>query len=132
MGVQTVAVYSDADGRSLHVQHADEAYCIGPPALRESYLAIDKLIQDEMNFYFLEINTRFQVEHPVTEMRTGEEIVEEQIRIAFGEHRRLRQSDIGPRGHAVECRIYAEDPSNDFMPSVGRIDRLRTPVGNGV
>jgi acetyl-CoA carboxylase biotin carboxylase subunit len=93
---------------------------------------VEFLVDEDMNFYFLEMNTRLQVEHPVTEMRTGVDIVEEQIRIASGEHLQFRQTDIAPRGHAIECRIYAEDPSNDFMPSVGRIDCLRTPMGNGV
>jgi acetyl-CoA carboxylase biotin carboxylase subunit len=93
---------------------------------------VEFLVDRDRNFYFLEMNTRLQVEHPVTEMRTGVDIVEEQIRIASGEHLRFRQADISPRGHAIECRIYAEDPDNDFMPSVGRIDCLRTPMGNGV
>jgi acetyl-CoA carboxylase biotin carboxylase subunit len=93
---------------------------------------VEFLVDGEKNFYFLEMNTRLQVEHPVTEMRTGVDIVEEQIRIASGEQLRFRQADIAPRGHAIECRIYAEDPNNDFMPSVGRIDCLRTPMGNGV
>jgi acetyl-CoA carboxylase biotin carboxylase subunit len=93
---------------------------------------VEFLVDEEMNFYFLEMNTRLQVEHPVTEMRTGVDIVEEQIRIASGEHLRFRQTDIAGRGHAIECRIYAEDPNNDFMPSVGHIDCLRTPMGNGV
>jgi acetyl-CoA carboxylase biotin carboxylase subunit len=75
------------------------------------------------------MNTRLQVEHPVTELRTGVDIVKEQIKIAAGRRLAFRQEDISPRGHAIECRIYAEDPRNDFLPSLGRIRRLRNPEG---
>jgi acetyl-CoA carboxylase biotin carboxylase subunit len=90
---------------------------------------VEFLMDSSHNFYFLEMNTRLQVEHPVTEMVTGLDLVREQIRIAAGEPLRYRQSDIQPRGSAMECRIYAEDPDNNFFPSPGRISRLERPSG---
>ncbi len=93
---------------------------------------IEFLVDQDLNFYFLEMNTRLQVEHPVTEMVTGIDLVREQIRIAAGESLILRQSDICLRGVAIECRIYAEDAENNFMPSPGRITRLQVPDGPGV
>jgi len=83
-------------------------------------------------FYFIEMNTRIQVEHPVTEAITGVDLVRETLRIADGEPLRLRQSDIAMRGAAIECRINAEDPAQDFRPSPGRIDELVWPTGPGV
>ncbi len=83
-------------------------------------------------FYFLEMNTRIQVEHPVTEFVTGIDLVREMIRIAQGEPLRLRQEDISLNGHAIECRINAEDPANDFMPAPGVVDSLMVPGGPGV
>jgi len=93
---------------------------------------IEFLVDRGRNFYFLEMNTRLQVEHPVTEERTGIDLVAEQIRIAAGETLRYRQEDIQFRGHAIECRICAEDPSHDFLPSIGRILHLRPAQGPGV
>jgi acetyl-CoA carboxylase biotin carboxylase subunit len=90
------------------------------------------LVDSGKNFYFLELNARLQVEHPVTEMVTGLDLVKEQIRIAAGEPISVRQDDIRLRGHAIECRIYAEDPFNNFMPSPGRIHTLRNPSGPGI
>lgn len=90
------------------------------------------LVDQEMNFYFLEVNTRLQVEHPVTEMVTGVDLVREQIRIAAGEPLALSQEDIIPRGHAVECRLYAEDPANNFMPCPGTLQNLEEPSGPGI
>ena len=93
---------------------------------------IEFLVDKDQNFYFLEMNTRLQVEHPVTEAVTGIDIVAEQIRVANGRHLSHRQEDIQPRGAAIECRINAEDPYNDFLPSTGRISLMQVPTGPGV
>jgi len=88
-----------------------------------------EFIYEDGKFYFLEMNTRVQVEHPVTEMVTGIDIIKEQIWIAFSGNTALEQSDINPRGHAIECRINAEDPSNNFQPSPGKIGMCHQPSG---
>ena len=93
---------------------------------------IEFLVDKDKNFYFLEMNTRLQVEHPVTEMVTGIDIVKEQIRIARGRCLRHNQEDIHPNGWAIECRINAEDPYNNFIPSTGRITHTLLPTGPGV
>jgi acetyl/propionyl-CoA carboxylase alpha subunit len=93
---------------------------------------IEFLLDKDKNYYFLEMNTRLQVEHPVTEMITGLDIVKEQIRIARGRQLRYAQDDVGINGWAIECRITAEDPFNNFMPSTGRITRLSLPTGPGI
>jgi acetyl-CoA carboxylase biotin carboxylase subunit len=104
----------------------------GRAANYEGVGTVEFLVDKDINFYFLEMNTRLQVEHPVTEMVTGVDIVKEQIRIAAGERLSLRQEDVKQSGHAIECRVYAEDPDRNFMPCPGLITSLRTPGGPGV
>jgi len=93
---------------------------------------VEFLVDADRNFYFLEINARLQVEHPVTELTTGIDLVKSQIRIAAGEPLSLRQEEVERRGHAIECRIYAEDPANNFAPSPGKLIRYRPPSGPGI
>ena len=90
------------------------------------------LVDEKMNFYFLEVNTRLQVEHPVTEEVTGVDLVCEQLRVASGEKLRLTQDDIVCRGWSIECRITCEDPDMNFTPAVGSVQGLRLPAGPGV
>jgi acetyl-CoA carboxylase biotin carboxylase subunit len=93
---------------------------------------VEFLVDSAENFYFLEMNTRLQVEHPVTELVTGLDLVQMQIKVAMGEPLGLKQDEVRLRGHAVECRIYAEDPDNNFFPSPGLITRLVQPGGPGI
>jgi len=93
---------------------------------------VEFLLDKDRHFYFLEVNARIQVEHPVTELTTGVDLVRQQILIASGADLSLRQEDLLPRGHAIECRIYAEDPKTNFLPSPGRIAFLREPKGPGI
>jgi len=93
---------------------------------------VEFLVDEQLNFYFLEMNTRLQVEHPVTEMITGLDLVELQIRVAQGEKLPFSQEDIKIDGHAIELRVCAEDPLNNFLPNVGKLERYLTPKGPGV
>jgi acetyl-CoA carboxylase, biotin carboxylase subunit len=93
---------------------------------------VEFLVDQDKNFYFLEMNTRLQVEHPVTELITGLDLVHLQIRIAAGEKLPFNQEDVRIRGHAIECRIYAEDPDNNYFPSPGKITLLLSPSGPGI
>lgn len=93
---------------------------------------VEFLVDDTMNFYFLEMNTRLQVEHPVTEMITGLDLVKEQIKVARGEKLSFRQEDLKINGHAMEIRVYAEDPKNNFLPDIGKLVTYRIPKGTGV
>ncbi len=93
---------------------------------------VEFLVDQDLSFYFLEVNTRLQVEHPVTEMITGVDLVKEQVAVAEGHPLRMTQDDVKLNGHAVECRIYAEDPEAGFMPSTGQLKNYRIPAGPGV
>jgi propionyl-CoA carboxylase alpha chain len=93
---------------------------------------VEFLMDADLNFYFLEMNTRLQVEHPVTEWISGVDLVEQQIKIARGEVLKIKQEDLKINGHALELRVYAEDPRNDFMPSVGNLKRYRLPMGENI
>ena len=93
---------------------------------------IEFLVDNDLNYYFLEMNTRLQVEHPITERVTGIDLVKQQIRIAEGQKLELQQNDLSQEGHSIECRIYAEDPDNNFMPSSGKVYKISEPLGLGV
>jgi acetyl-CoA carboxylase biotin carboxylase subunit len=93
---------------------------------------VEFLLDKDKNFYFLEMNTRLQVEHPVTELVSGLDLVHWQIRIAANEELSIKQEDVQLRGHAIECRIYAEDPDNQYFPSPGNITLLQEPSGPGI
>lgn len=93
---------------------------------------VEFIVDENHKFYFLEVNTRLQVEHPVTEMSTGLDLVREQLKIASGEWLSFRQEDIQFKGHTIECRICAEDPENNFMPSSGKINYMNKFLGNGM
>ncbi len=93
---------------------------------------VEFLVDAHGDFYFLEMNTRLQVEHPITELVTGHDLVRLQLEIAAGGHLPLRQEDITWTGSAIECRIYAEDPYNNFFPSPGKLTRLTRPLGPGI
>ncbi len=93
---------------------------------------VEFLMDGKLNFYFLEMNTRLQVEHPVTEMITGVDLVKEQIRVAEGEPLSFKQEDLKINGHAMEVRVYAEDPANNFLPDIGNLKRYVRPQGAGV
>ena len=93
---------------------------------------VEFVVDKNKNFYFLEMNTRLQVEHPVTELITGIDLVEQMIKIAYGEKLEVEQKDINFSGSAIECRIYAEDSSKNFLPSIGRLTRYIEPKGKNV
>ncbi len=93
---------------------------------------VEFLVDDKMNFFFLEMNTRLQVEHPVTEFITGIDLVEQQINIARGEKLTIKQEDLKINGHAIELRVYAEDSLNDFLPSVGKLETYKIPIGENI
>ncbi|MEQ7799852.1 acetyl-CoA carboxylase biotin carboxylase subunit [Pedobacter sp. ASV1-7] len=93
---------------------------------------VEFILDENLEFFFLEMNTRLQVEHPVTEMITGLDLVKEQIKIARGEKLHYKQEDLTMNGHAIELRVYAEDPENNFLPDIGTLKTYKTPKGNGV
>ncbi len=116
----------------LRSRMTDAAIRLATAVRYRSAGTVEFLVDSERNFYFLEVNTRLQVEHPVTEVVTGLDLVREQIEIARGKRLSFVQHDVQWRGHAIECRVYAEDPLNNFLPSTGRLVRYRVPEGSRV
>jgi len=116
----------------LRAEMAEAAIKAAQACNYEGAGTIEFLVDKHKKFYFLEMNTRLQVEHPVTEMITGIDLVEAQIRVAAGEPLPFSQEDISKSGHAIECRVYAEDPVDNFLPSTGTLFRHRIPSGPGV
>ena len=117
---------------SLRARMGEAAVRLARAASYTNAGTVEFLVDAERNFYFLEVNTRLQVEHPVTEAVTGIDLVALQLRIAAGEPLPFAQKDVAARGHAIECRIYAEDPANNFFPSPGTIVYWRAPEGPGI
>ncbi|MBO0858191.1 MAG: acetyl-CoA carboxylase biotin carboxylase subunit [Chloracidobacterium sp.] len=123
------ASFNDTD---LRARMGEAAVKIARAANYYNAGTIEFLVDAQKRFYFLEMNTRLQVEHPVTELVTGVDIAREQIRVAAGEKLAIKQKEVRWKGSAIECRVYAEDPDQNFLPSPGRITRLRVPSGPGV
>ena len=117
---------------AVRARMGEAAVAIGKAIGYNNAGTIEFLVDKNLDFYFLEMNTRIQVEHPVTEMVTGIDIVEEQIMVASGNPLRMRQEDVRQQGHAIECRIYAEDPANNFQPSPGVMTFYREPEFPGI
>lgn len=116
----------------LRERMGDAAIKVAQSCNYEGAGTVEFLLDSDNNFYFLEMNTRLQVEHPVTEYITGVDLVAEQIKVARGEKLSFTQADLKIKGHAVELRIYAEDPLNDFLPSIGTLETYIRPIGDGV
>jgi acetyl-CoA carboxylase biotin carboxylase subunit len=110
----------------------EAAVNVAKAAKYEGAGTVEFLMDDKLNFYFLEMNTRLQVEHPVTEMITGLDLVEQQIKIAMGEKLSFTQEDLKINGHAIELRVYAEDPYENFVPSINILEKYRLPEGEGI
>src|SRR3954471_5658660 len=117
---------------AMRARMGEVAVRVGKAAGYVNAGTVEFLADNHRNFFFLEMNTRLQVEHPVTELVYGLDLVQMQIRIAAGEKLPIKQGDVRPRGHAIECRVYAEDPENNFFPSPGKITRLMVPSGPGI
>lgn len=123
---------SVAISKELRHQMGETAVKAAKAVGYENAGTIEFLLDKDKNFYFMEMNTRIQVEHPVTEMVSGMDLIKEQIRVAAGEPLSVSQEDVRLSGHAIECRINAENPSRNFMPSPGLITNIHIPGGNGV
>ena len=124
--------YLENEEKKLREKMGDAAIKAAKKVGYTSCGTIEFLVDKNKNFYFMEMNTRIQVEHGITEERTGIDIVKEQIRIAAGEKLKIKQKDVEFRGHVIECRINAENPSKNFRPSPGKITGLILPGGNGI
>jgi 3-methylcrotonyl-CoA carboxylase alpha subunit len=131
---QKVIEESPAAGLSalLRSEMGAAAVALGQAVGYRNAGTVEFLLAPTGEFYFLEVNTRLQVEHPVTELVTGIDLVREQLRIANGEPLTIRQEQIVSRGHAIECRLYAEDPTHDYVPSIGTLTRFAPPEGEGI
>lgn len=116
----------------LREKMGEVAKCAAKAVNYKNAGTIEFLVDKDCNFYFMEMNTRIQVEHPVTEMRTGIDIVKEQIKIAAGEKLKFKQKEIEYKGHSIECRINSENPNKNFMPCPGKINGINLPGGNGI
>ena len=116
----------------LRAEMGESAKRIVKAAGYSNAATVEFIVDNNNNYYFLEVNTRLQVEHPITEMRTGLDLVREQLKIASGEKLAFRQEDIEFKSHSIECRICAEDPENNFMPSTGKITFLKSVLTNGM
>ncbi len=112
---------------AMRAAMGEQAIALSRAVNYDSAGTVEFIVDGEKNFYFLEMNTRLQVEHPVTELTTGVDLVEQMIRVAAGEKLALRQEDLAPKGWAIEARVYAEDPYRDYAPSIGRLTRYRPP-----
>ncbi|KPJ51252.1 MAG: hypothetical protein AMJ41_00080 [candidate division Zixibacteria bacterium DG_27] len=123
---------STALNPQLRKKMGEDAIKVAKAAGYSNAGTVEFLLDQEGNYYFLEVNTRVQVEHPVTELTTGVDIVKAQIRIASGEKLWIKPDDLRQQGHAIECRIYAEDPEKGFLPSAGKILFMREPFGPGI
>jgi 3-methylcrotonyl-CoA carboxylase alpha subunit len=118
--------------KQLHEQMAKAAITVAKAIDYQGAGTIEFLLEDNKHFYFMEMNTRLQVEHPVSELITGIDLVEWQLKVAANESLPCKQEDINIKGHAVECRIYAEDPQQNFLPSIGTLTFLREPQGENI
>jgi propionyl-CoA carboxylase alpha chain len=117
---------------SLREKMGKDAVLVAKSCNYEGAGTVEFIMDADGKYYFLEMNTRLQVEHPITEMITGLDLVEWQIRVARGEKLGFTQEDIQSHGHAIELRIYAEDPMNNFLPSIGTLSKFQTPTGEGI
>jgi acetyl-CoA carboxylase biotin carboxylase subunit len=129
---ETPSPFLEGKYKKLRAQMAKAAIKIAQAAQYTNAGTVEFIVDDKGNFYFLEVNKRIQVEHPITEEVTGVDLVKQQILVAMGEPLKLSQSDIKFSGHAIECRINAEDPWNEFRPSPGKIEMYYAPGGRGV
>jgi len=123
---------SPALSEKLRKKMGEAAVKVSKAANYRGVGTVEFLLDKNEDFFFMEMNTRIQVEHPVTEMVTGLDLLKEQIRMACGEKLKLKQEDVKIHGHSIECRVNAEDPDNNFIPCPGKIEQLNLPGGPGV